>query len=170
MRWDSLFSDFEGQWDAARTDEWRAEVAERTRGERAAIELSARLMGLRGRQVRVTLISGDHVAGTVSDCAHTWLLLAGEGARQHLIPAHSLAVVRGVDAIAQSLTEVDRKLGFTHALRALSRDRVRVTVRTVGAEIHGVIAAVHADHLDVVESSHGRASVPVGHILEVVSV
>lgn len=169
MRWDALFSDYEAQMNAAREDDWRAEVADRTRGERAAVELGARLIGAQGSEVSLTLVGGDMVTGHVRDCAHSWVLLVDDVARHHLVPAHAITVVRGVGPVARHLSEVKRRLDLTHALRALSRDRVRVRVRIAGGEVLGLIAAVHADHIDVADHGQGRASVPLAQILEVVS-
>src|SRR5690554_1251696 len=128
MRWDALFSDYEGQMTAARDDNWRAEVADRTRGERAAVELAARLSGACGTVLSIMLVDGKPVTGHLRDCAQSWALLEDDVSRDHLIPASSIAAVRGVGATAHHLSEVDRRLDLTHALRALSRDRVQVRV------------------------------------------
>lgn len=154
---------------AARSDNWRAEVADRTRGERAAVELMARLSSARGHELSFTLVDGQSVTGHLHDCAATWVLLEDDGARSHLVPARAIAAVRGVGALAQHLSHVETRLDLTHALRALSRDRVRVRVRTVGGDVVGMIAGVHADHIDVSESASKRASVPLAQIIEVVA-
>lgn len=169
MRWDALFSDYEGQMTAARDDDWRAEVADRTRGERAAVQLAARLGGAHGTQVSITLTDGTTVAGHARDSAHSWVLLEDDVSRHHVIPAHAIVMVRGVARVARHLSEVERRLDFTHALRALSRDRAHARVRTVGGEVSGVIAAVHADHIDIADQAQGRVSVPLTQIIDVVS-
>ncbi len=169
MRWEDLFSDFEGQWNAAQEEDWRAQVAERTRGERGAVELSARVMAARGSEVFLTLLDGEMLKGELTDCTHTWLLIVDLGHRQHLVPAHAVAMVRGLDHVGRTLSEVERRLGLSHVLRVLSRDRVRVRVRTVGGEVHGVIATVQADHIDVAGDGPLRTSVPFAQIVEVVS-
>lgn len=154
---------------AARDDNWRAEVADRTRGERAAVGLAARLSGAKDSILRLTLVDGETVMGHLRDSAQSWALLEDDVARSHLIPAHAITAVRGVGVVAQHLSEVERRLDLTHALRALSRDRVRVRVRTAGGEVFGMIAAVHADHIDIAEHSQERASVPFAQIIEVVT-
>ncbi len=172
MRWDALFDDLEGQLGAARGDEWRAEVSERTRGERAAVDLASRLAGARGSEISVALSDGERVSGALSDSGSGWLLLVDAGARQHLIAEGALVTVTGLQGAAHHVTEVERRLGLTHVLRALSRDRARVRVRTAGGEVHGVIAAVLGDHIDVVAdaTSRSRVAVPLAAIVEVVSV
>lgn len=169
MRWDALFSDYEGQMNAARDDNWRAEVADRTRGERAAVGLAARLSGAQGSALSFTLVNGETVTGHVRDSAHAWVLVEDDVSRNHLIPAAAITAVRGVGPVAQHLSEVERRLDLTHALRALSRDRVRVRVRTTGGEVAGMIAAVHADHVDVAERARERVSVPLAQIIEVMT-
>lgn len=169
MRWDALFSDYEGQMNAARDDDWRAEVADRTRGERAAVELAARLSGAQGAPVSLTLLDGHSVMGDLRDCGQSWVLVEDDAARSHLVPMAAITAVRGVGAVAHHLSEVERRMDLTHTLRALSRDRVRVRVRTLGTELVGMIAAVHADHIDVAEHSRERVSVPLGHLMEVVT-
>lgn len=169
MRWDALFSDYEGQMNAARDDNWRAEVADRTRGERAAVDLAARISGAHGHVVSVTLIDGETVTGHVRDSAQSWVLLEDDGARNHVVPAHAITAVQGLSAVAHHLSAVERRLDLTHALRALSRDRVRVRISTAGSEVRGIIAAVHADHLDIAEQSRERVSVPFARIIQVVT-
>ena len=169
MRWDALFSDYEAQMNAALGDNWRAEVADRTRGERAAVELVARLSGARGQALSFTLVDGQAVTGHLRDCAATWVLVEDDVSRSHLVPAGAITTVRGVGAVAQHLSHVEQRLDIAHALRALSRDRARVRVRTVGGDVVGIIAGVYADHIDVAEPAGQRASVPLAQIIEVVA-
>lgn len=171
MRWESLFGDLEGQMAAARGDEWRAEVSDRTRGERAAVDLPARIAASQGSELTLVLIDGERVSGALEDSAHDWLLLVDPGGRQHLVPTAAIASVSGLSASAHHLTEVERRLGVSHALRALSRDRARVRVRTMGGELHGVIAAVLADHIEVAMEGgdRPRSAVPLAALVEVVS-
>lgn len=157
--------------DAAREDDWRAEVSERTRGERAEVDLPSRIVAAAGARLSVSLRDGTTVAGTVTDCAQSWLLLVDDSARQHLVPMGAVAIVSGISGAAHHLTEVERRLGLSHVLRALSRDRARVRVRVAGGELTGVIGGVRADHIDIStdESVRRLAAVPLAAILEVVS-
>lgn len=169
MRWDALFSDYEAQLNAARDDQWRAEVADRTRGERSAVELAGRLSAARGKWLTFTLIDGHIFGGVLRDCAATWVLIEDEVARHHLVPSGSIAAVRGIGVVAQPLGHIDKRLDLTHTLRALSRDRVDVRARTTGGEVVGTVASVHADHIDIAEPSGTRASVPLAQLIEVVA-
>lgn len=156
---------------AAHDDDWRAEVAERTRGERTGIDLPSRIAAAQGASLSIVLSDGTVLAGVVTDSAHAWLLLVDAGGREHLVPMAAIASVDGLSGAAHHVTEVERRLGISHALRALSRDRARVQVRTRGSETHGVIAAVFGDHIDLVTDAphRHRLAVPTAAIIEVAS-
>ena len=68
MRWDDLFADLGAQWDAESRRELDAEVADRTRRERASVGLYERLAA-----------AGDDV---VSICAAQWRRGPGAGRRR----------------------------------------------------------------------------------------
>ncbi len=166
MRWDALFADLEGQFEAHEGAQFHADVADLTRAERASISLAARFMAAVGRPVTVTVTTGEHVAGAVADATAQWVLLTSAGA-QVLIPAHAIAGVQGVPPVAAVISEVDRRVTLGHALRALSRDRVRVTVRTVAATASGTIDAVGADYLDVMTDVSGVRTLPFAAVVTV---
>ncbi|MEO5609711.1 MAG: hypothetical protein ABIQ61_08335, partial [Ornithinibacter sp.] len=88
MRWDGLFADLEGQLAADERRELDSEVAERTRRERAGVDLAGRLAAA-GEELTLTLDGGTSFAGTVADLGSDWMLLrAGEGVagREVLVP------------------------------------------------------------------------------------
>jgi hypothetical protein len=58
-------------------------------------------------------------------------------------------VVAGLGTRAAELTEVERRLGLGHALRALARDRARVVVSTLSGDVTGIIGAVGADFIEL---------------------
>lgn len=148
MRWNDLFADLEGQLSAAAAAQFNAEVADLTRAERASVEFAARMVASRGRVVEITLRNGEHVRGKVADASPQWSLVT-DGSRQALVPLSAIAAVAGMSSSAAPLSEVDRRLSMGHALRALSRDRVRVVVQTDAHQLAGVVGAVGADHLDL---------------------
>jgi len=160
MRWEGLFADLEGQLAAEERRELDSEVAERTRRERALVELGARLAATDGELV-VTLDGGSRVAGSVADLGADWVLLrtgvgAGAGGREVLVPMRAVVALEGLGGqSAQARTA--RRFGLGYALRALSRDRatVAVSLRGVPAVI-GTIDAVGADHLDLAEHHEGE--------------
>ncbi|WP_084038267.1 hypothetical protein [Demequina sp. NBRC 110053] len=166
MRWDALFRDLEGQALAQEESQWRREVAERTRGERATVALAARIAAARGTAVAVDLADGSRIAGDLVDSGGQWLLLDDDGL-QRLVPLASVAAIAGLPRRADALTAVEERLTLSHALRALSRDRARVSVRC-GVEVVGVIHDVGADHIDIqADAPREVRTVPIASIVEV---
>lgn len=170
MRWEALFDDLEAQFAAIELADRAAAVGELTRAERATVHLDARVRAAVGNALTVRVRGGEQLAGELVDAASEWLLLA-DGPRRYLVPAHALAVVRGLGGLVEPDTGgVLRRLGLSHALRALSRDRVTVRIDARGTELRGRIEAVGADHVDVValdETGRGLAelwTVPIAAI------
>ncbi|WP_061962777.1 hypothetical protein [Demequina aurantiaca] len=170
MRWNDLLADLEGQLGAGVDAQFAAEVAERTRGERAAIPLSSRLAAGIGGHVVVTLADGEKVAGVLSEVAATWILV-NEQRRQSWIPAAAVVAVAGLKARAVDLSAVSKRLTVGHALRALSRDRAPVVIVATSGSWPGVIAQVGADYVEIGEPHAGTTTVvPFGAMIRVTSV
>lgn len=148
MRWDELFGDLESQWQAQVRRDLDAEVADRTRRERATIALADRLAAHRGRVVGVTLVDGTLVDGRVLEVGQGWLLLSAVTG-SCLVPTTAVAGVTGLERRA-GVPEPGRSFGFGYALRGLSRDRVAVTVVDVsGGAASGTIDGVGRDFLEL---------------------
>lgn len=151
---------------AAETDlERDAEVAERTRIERAALTLADRLRGAHGPVEAATRGGGRH-AGTVVDVGDGWVLLAhvppGAAAAtgSHLVRLPAVLAVRGLGRplVREEGRLPDRSLGSV--LRAWCRDRAEVSVALVeGDVLAGLASAAYADHLEI--STGGGATVAV---------
>ena len=164
-----MFADFEGQLDAAADAQFAADVADRTRSERARVVLAARMVAAQGRWIGLVLADRERVAGVITDAAATWVLVTAD-ARQWWIPVRSIAAVTGVPAHAAKVTAVERRLSVAHALRALSRDRAHVAVATVAGRWTGVIQQVGADYLELREAdSHLMTDVPFDAVVSVSS-
>jgi hypothetical protein len=166
MRWDHLFADLEGQLAAERAANFQADVAEMTRAERASVELASRIITQRGTKVSIALVTGETLVGTVADAAMQWVLLSPDGP-QVLVPSKAIVAVHGLGARARAANEVERRLSLGYALRALSRDRARVVVRTCGGEFGGVLGAVGADYVDIASEDAQAVSVPFDAIVTV---
>lgn len=164
MRWDRLFADLDSQASAAEAEEWRIEIAERARAERATVGLTARLAAARGVEVALRLTTGTHVRGLIVESAGEWCLVVA-GPSQHLVPLWAVATAEGVPPTSAHLGTVDARLTLGSALRALSRDRVEVVVETGAASVTGVIDSVGADHLDLRAGS--SVTVPLAAIAQV---
>lgn len=158
MRWEALFADLEGQLVAEERRELDGEVAERTRRERALVDLGGRLAAAGGRSVRVTLVGGERVDGAVLDHGDGWVLLArAASGHEVLVPVAAVAVVTGLPP-ASAPAGTARRFGLGYALRALARDRATVAVLLRGGgSVVGTIDVVGADHLTLAEHPEGEA-------------
>lgn len=140
-----------------------AEVAERTRIERAALTVADRLRGARGPVELVARGGGRH-AGSVAAVGEGWVVLAHlpAGARtptaEHLVVLASVVAVRGLGRplVRDEGRLPERSLGSV--LRAWCRDRSQVSVLLCEGEVvAGLASAAYADHLEL--STGGGATV-----------
>lgn len=150
VRWDRLFDDLEARAAAQSRLELDAEVAERTRLERARITLGERVVGAMGARVSVRLRGGTVVRGRVEDSGDGWMLLVEDSGRQVLVP---VASVLGLSGLGRPRDDTRaRRFGLGSAVRGVSRDRRAVLVQDVdGGAVHGTIDVVGADALDLAE-------------------
>ena len=150
MRWDELFGDLAAQWDAEERRELDAEVADRTRRERAAVGLYDRLSAAAEAPVGLLLANGARLSGPVADVGDGWVLVGPPGAAA-LVPFSALVAVTGLaNRVGSSAS--GRRFGLGYALRGLSRDRAVVALSDVsGAVVTGTIDVVGADHLELSE-------------------
>lgn len=127
-----------------------AEVAERTRIERARITFGERVAGSVGAEVTVHLRGGALVRGRVEDSGDGWVLVSEPGGRQLLVP---MLAVLGVSGLGRPRDDTRaRRFGLGSAVRGISRDRRAVVVHDVdGGTLHGTIDAVGADAFDIAE-------------------
>ena len=150
-RWDRLFQDLEAQLEAEQSRELRAEVADRTRRERALVELRARLLANLGSRVGVRTPAASY-EGILTEVGADWFLLDAVRGRPVLVPTRAIRSLRGLHAGVQEPSLVTKGLGLGAALRAISRDRAVVgLVDLEGQVLTGTIDAVGADHLDLAE-------------------
>lgn len=156
MRWERLFADLEAQWERESRRDLDAEVAERTRRERATVELFTRLAGHRGQPILAELVTGEKLEGQLDDIGTDWLLLRVPGGGELLVTSGSLIGLVGLG------TRVDpgasaRRFGLGYALRVLARDRAPVVLTDrSGRRRTGTIDVVGADALDLAEHPPGE--------------
>lgn len=157
-RWEQLFADLEAQLAAGHATDARWEEAELTRAERARVGMADRFRAATGARVRVLPRTGDALEGVVTDATGSWVLLGLAGGRCALVPLGAVAVVEGLATrAAPPAGRVEAGLGLGHALRALSRDRAPVVVRTDAGLYAGRLDRVGSDHVDVaLETPAGR--------------
>lgn len=150
MRWERLFDDLEAQLDADARATLAAEVADRTRHERALVELADRLVANAGRSVRVHLAGGSTYEGVLGEVAQQWFVLTGPV----LVPLAAVVGIRGLGttALTSGRDGVQRRAPLASALRAVARDRSPVRLDLVdGHVLSGTLDAVGADHVDLAE-------------------
>ena len=156
MRWERLFEELDARFDAEASLERDAEIADRTRRERALIPLSSRLLANVGRatiSVRLPGAQGPRViVGAPGDVGPDWLLLADTAQQTHLVPLAAVRAITGLRPGAQEASLVGRRFTLGAALRGISRDRAVVDLVDLdGQVLTGTIDAVGADHLDLAE-------------------
>lgn len=144
--WEGLFADLEAQFDAQERLELDAEVADRTRRERALVDLHARLVGHLGRRLDLRLVTGSTIVGVLRDVGEGWVLVD-----EAVLPVGAIVTWTGLTLRPQDPTRA-RRFGLGHVLRGLARDRAVVRVLDAsGTTTTGTIDRVGADHLDLAE-------------------
>ena len=163
MRWDALFADLEQQWCAQDRRELDAEVADRTRAERAAIGLASRLAAGGPDRVEVGLCTGLRLTGGVVDVGEGWVLLDAAGCTSLepcLVPFAAITSVTGLGR-GSTAGGPARRFGLGYALRGLSRNRAVVCLTDLGGGAAvGTIDAVGADVLELAEHPADMARRP----------
>jgi hypothetical protein len=152
-RWRQLFDDLEAGVREHELGERAAEVADRTRRERAQVTLAERLAAQKGL-VELLLVTGPAISGTVGDVGTDWLTLTDPQRRRWLVPLARVVQVSGLGAAADAdpHTRTTRRFPLGWALRALARDRLPVVVHDRrGRRVTGTIDEVGADSLSLSE-------------------
>ncbi len=154
-RWEGLFDDLDQQWRAQARRELDAEVADRTRAERASIGLASRLAAAGSEPVEVLLCTGVRLTGPVVDVGLDWVLLGdalgGQARAPRLVAFWALTSVGGLGRRSTASGQA-RSFALGFALRGLSRDRAVVCLEDVGGTATvGTIDAVGADVLDLAQ-------------------
>jgi hypothetical protein len=161
VRWDELFADLDAQADALDVAERAVEVGERTRIEFAAIGTRERLRAAVGGPIRVQLVGGLAIAGTLERAGADWLLLDEGSGREAVLAVGALRAVHGLgrlSAVPGTGGAVLAKLTLRSALRGIARDRSGVRLHLVdGAVLDATIDRVGADFVEVAEHAVGEA-------------
>lgn len=151
VRWEELFADLEAQLLASARLEQQAEVADRTRRERAEVTWLDRAARSVERPLACWTAAGV-VRGELLDLGLDWLLVQEQGRRAALVPTTAVISVVGLAARSDDDRGGGRRFGLGYALRAIARDRAPVAVHDLGGGVAtGTIDRVGADHLDLAE-------------------
>lgn len=173
VRWESLFADLEGEFDAAQAAERAAELADRSRREVALVGLADRMRPAIGHQVRVLARGSGALTGTLREVGPDWLLLAETAGRQALVAGRAVMTVAGLGALTATPGSeglVGARLNLRYALRGLARDRAPVALILVdGTTVGGTLDRVGLDHVELAEHAQGEAR-RVGTVRQVLAV
>ena len=161
VRWDELFRDLEGQVAAVEAADLAAEVADRTRRESALLTLADRARGSVRARVTAQVAGAGRVDGVLVDVGSQWLLVQDDTGRDVLVPLAAVLALTGLGVLSSPPAgQVAERLGLGSALRALARDRARVTVALLdGSSVVGTVDRVGADFLEISDRS-GEARTP----------
>lgn len=166
VRWQDLFADLEAQLLADQRRELQAEIADRTRRERAEVTVLDRAARSMGIALTVATPAGS-VRGTLDDLGKDWLLVQEEGRHAALVPLTAVTAIVGLGSRSDDDRGMGRRFGLGVALRAVARDRASVAIHDVaGGLATGTIDKVGADHLDLAEhpaDAVRRAGALTGH-------
>lgn len=153
MRWDELFDDLEARLSEEGRRDLDAEVADRTRRERALLGLQDRFAACQGGDVVVVRVAGaGTVSGPVVGVGADWVLLAERPPQQVLVAFAAIRTVTGASTRSEQVGAVAKAFGLGSALRAVSRDRAVVEVVDLeGGTVTGTIDVVGRDLVDLAE-------------------
>ena len=160
MRWDDLFADLEAQADALDVASRAAELGERVRIEVSALGVAERLRAAVGAPVRLQLMTGSALSGTLARVGADWVLLDEGSGREAVV---ALAAVRSVgglgrlSAVPGSEGAVAARLTLRTALRGIARDRSAVRLHLADGEVlDATLDRVGADFVEAARHAPGE--------------
>ncbi len=151
MRWDELFADLSGQFDALDDADLTAELADGLRHEFGRVTMLERLSGAVGGPIRILLPGGRLVTGQLRQLGPDWLLIRESPSSELLIALAAVVAIEGLSRrTGGQLGDVDRRFDLRKAVRTVARDRSAVTVSAAtDVELTGTIDRVGADFLEL---------------------
>lgn len=160
MRWDRLFADLSAEFDAAAEADIEAEIADRTRGERARLRLVDRLRGSADLPVDLGVLGVGVITGVLRGVGPDWCLLQSAGG-DYVVRLAAVLEVRGLAAYSAapgSEGAVAARFSLAAVVRRLARDRAVVSlIRVDGGVLTGTVEFAGADMLEL---AYGRADEP----------
>lgn len=148
----ALLDDLEQQAEGLHLVERDLEVADRTRAEYARVGLASRLHAVAGRPVRLTLLGGLSLTGTVPRTGADWLLLTDTTGREWIVRQGALAVLQGASsrAVPDGALGVLRRLSLRSVLRRLAEEDADCLLHLVdGSRLEGRLLRLGEDFAEV---------------------
>lgn len=159
-RWDGLFADLEAQSAALELGERAAEIEERTRSEAARLTIIDRLRPMVGAPLRIRCGQGLSISGQLRHVGSEWVLLDEGFGREAVVVLSSMHVVSGLGRLStapDSMPRVESRLGISHVLRGLARDRSSLRAHLVdGSVLDGTIDRLGADFVEMAAHPSGE--------------
>lgn len=171
MTWDrsvgALLEDLEQQAQGLALAERDAEVGELTRAEYAQVALAERLHASRGATLRLRLVGGLQIAGTLARAGEDWILVV-DGPGEWLVRQDAISSIAGASARADhaaTWSVVDR-LSLRALLRRVSADADGCVVHALdGERTQGRIGRVGRDFFELAtDTAAGTLVVPVSAV------
>jgi hypothetical protein len=170
----ALLDDLEQQAEGLHLLERDLEVADRSRAEYARVSLASRLHALGGRPVRLTMLGGLALVGTVERTGADWLLLTDQNGREWIVRHAALAALQGASsrAVPDTALGVLRRLSLRSVLRRLADEGADCLFHLVdGTRLEGRPLRLGEDFAEVRleggAASDGYDVVPLGAVAAV---
>ncbi len=162
-RLEDVFEDLEQQAAGMEMAERDAELADRVRGEYAAVTLADRVHASLGREVSLVLLGGETVAGLLADAGRDWCAVTPGHGRTWLVRLAAVAQAGGLSrrSLPEAARPVVARRGFGSAVHALAEESGDVLVHAAtGSPVRGRVARIGSDFLEV-EPAQDRVGVSV---------
>ena len=167
-----LFEDLEQQAAGMHLAERDAELADRARGEYAAVTFASRVHASLGREVALTLADGQTVEGTITQAGVDWCSVVPPGRRGvWLVRLATVSAAHGLSsrAVPEAARPASARLGFGSALHRLAGDSAEVLLHLVpGAALRVRVVRIGSDFAEVEpvgEPPQAVLLVPFGAVL-----
>ncbi|MCT1557453.1 hypothetical protein M3A96_04905 [Helcobacillus massiliensis] len=167
---DERLQDVAAQLQHASQLDARRSARELARLERGSIGLADRFAGNGGTQVRLTLITGGVLSGTVAEVGADWVTIS-DGDAATLVRMDAVQIATGLSQRSRGADGFDRR-SLRSVLSDWEENRRAVVVAAGVQTLRGRIAAVWADHLDLRGDQRGAdlLAIPFSAIATVTSV
>lgn len=155
-----VFEDLEQQAAGIELAQRDAELADRARGEYAAVTLADRVHASVGRQVSLVLVGGETVAGELVEAGRDWCAVSSSQERTRLVRLAAVAQAGGLSA--RSLPEAARpvlaRLGFGAAVHRLAEGSLDLVLSVdTGSSLRVRLVRVGADFLEARLAADGMS-------------
>lgn len=166
-----VIDDLEQQAEGLALRERDVEVADRARTEFGRVPVMARLHAQLDQRLRIRLLGGTEIDGTVERTGEDWFLISDDPGRHWLIRTAAVGVVTGASprSLPDELLGVVRRLPLRSLLRGLATEPDPCGVLlTDGSRVDGRIGRVGQDFVETVVTGGQVAVVPFEALAAVV--